>query len=130
MQPTPPCRVTLLRPNRLSTAGQVFERDVETEVPLRLFHKLYRERQRQFAFAPEGIALMMRTPPDELLSDPTEGKPAHASDDTVPEAEEPEPSAAPRADTARSGVKMIRKPRSGEKAAPDPEDTDEAGVDI
>ena len=117
MQPTPPCRVTLLRPNRLSTAGQVFERDVETEVPLRLFHKLYRERQRQFAFAPEGIALMMRTPPDELLPEPAEGEPA----------EDPEPSAAPRADTARSGVKMIRKPRPSEKA---PEDSEEAGVDI
>ena len=124
MQPTPPCRVTLLRPNRLSTAGHVFERDVETEVPLRLFHKLYRERQRQFAFAPEGIALMMRTPPDELQSEPVDaGEPG-------PEAEEPEPPAPPRAESTRSGVKMIRKPRSGEKAAPHPEDTEEAGVDI
>ena len=116
MQATPPCRVTLIRPNRLSTAGMVFERDVETEVPLRLFHKLYRERQRQFAFAPEGIALMMRSPESELLPP----DPVDAEDD------EPEQPTEPRADATRSGVKMIR--RSKTPSAPD--DADEAGVDI
>jgi len=118
MQATPPCRVTLIRPNRLSTAGVVFERDVETEVPLRLFHKLYRERQRQFAFAPEGIALMMNAPESDLLA------PAPADTDE----DEPEPAAEPRADISRSGVKMIRKPKAAESKVPD--DGDEAGVDI
>lgn len=120
MQAPPPCRVTLIRPNRLSTAGMLFERDVETEVPLRLFHKLYRERQRQFAFAPEGIALMMNTPASDLLPP----DPADAED-------EPEPPAETRADASRSGVKMIRRSKAGESKTPTaPDDGDEAGVDI
>jgi hypothetical protein len=122
MQATPPCRVTLIRPNRLSTAGLIFERDVETEVPLRLFHKLYRERRRQFDFAPEGIALMMRSPTSDLLPDPAE-----ADEDEPPE-NDPDLPAEPRADSARSGVKVIRKLRSAENKPVD--DSDEAGVDV
>ena len=51
--------LTLTKPNRLSVAGQIFERDVATEVPLALFRELYETRRRQFDFAPEGIAMMV-----------------------------------------------------------------------
>ena len=51
--------LTLTKPNRLSIAGQIFERDVATEVPLALFRELYETRRRQFDFAPAGIALMV-----------------------------------------------------------------------
>jgi len=52
-------QLTLTKPNRLSIAGQIFERDVATEVPLALFRELYETRRRQFDFAPEGIAMMV-----------------------------------------------------------------------
>ena len=56
--------LTLTKPNRLSIAGQIFERDVATEVPLALFRELYETRRRQFDFAPAGIALMVGATPE------------------------------------------------------------------
>jgi hypothetical protein len=121
MPPTPPCRVTLIKPNRLSTAGLLFERNVETEVPLRIFHKLYRERQRQFDFAPEGIALMMRAPASDLA-------PAVDEPDDDPDPDTP---AETRTDAAKPGFKVIRKPRAGDsRPVENPGQNDEAGVDV
>ena len=126
MPPTPPCRVTLIKPNRLSTAGLLFERNVETEVPLRIFHKLYRERQRQFDFAPEGIALMMRAPAADLEL-ATDDEPA----DEEPDDDDAEAPAEPRADAARPGFKVIRKARADNKPpAESSAASDEAGVDV